>query len=124
MLHPLFLEVVRLLLARRADVYAVDNHALCWASENGHLEIVRLLLERGADVTALDNCALRWTTPKKYRMEHTPHRGAFFSFLKTSSNDVQVGLQNRCDEGVLLHVKLTKSVECFLHRNINPVSLE
>ena len=36
------------------------DEALRWASLKGYIEIVRLLLEKGADVHANNNSALRW----------------------------------------------------------------
>jgi len=51
------LEVVRLLIDRRANVWADDSKgktALHIASQQGHEYIVRLLLDRGADVSAID----------------------------------------------------------------------
>lgn len=46
-------EVVKLLLAKGADVSANSSNALLNAAKNGHLDVVRLLLENGADVNAI-----------------------------------------------------------------------
>lgn len=55
-----YLELVRLLLERGADVHAYNDLALRWASRMGHLDIVKLLLERGANVHANGGSALKW----------------------------------------------------------------
>jgi len=51
-------EVVRALIAAKADVDASDfplaSNALMKASENGHVEVVRALIAGGADVNALN----------------------------------------------------------------------
>ncbi len=48
-------EVVELLLAKGADIKAVDNNGytpLHWAAQKGHREAVELLLSKGADMKA------------------------------------------------------------------------
>jgi len=54
-----YTEVVRILLEAGANVHANNDQALRVASENGHTEVVHLLLNAGADVHALNDYALR-----------------------------------------------------------------
>ena len=46
------IRIWKSLLEHGADVHAMEDSALRWASEEGHLEVVRILLEHGADVHA------------------------------------------------------------------------
>lgn len=51
-------EIVKVLLAAGANVYAWNDAALRWAASNGHSETVTVLLMAGADVHAEDDKAL------------------------------------------------------------------
>ena len=53
-----YLEVVKLLLKKGADVTVANNKGwtpLNSASDNGHLEVVKFFLEKGADMTVANN---------------------------------------------------------------------
>jgi len=52
-------EFVKYLLDAGADVHAIDDYALRWASNNGHADVVKLLLDAGADVHADNDHALQ-----------------------------------------------------------------
>ena len=56
------LAVVQALLAAGARVHANNDYALRQASENGHLAVVQTLLAAGADVHANNDYALRWAS--------------------------------------------------------------
>ena len=56
------MEVVKLLLESGADVHAEGDYALRWAAKNGYDEVVKILLELGADVHIRDDFALRWAS--------------------------------------------------------------
>lgn len=51
-------DTVAFLLARGADVHALDDHALRRAAKRGHIDVVALLLEHGANVHAERDIAL------------------------------------------------------------------
>ena len=56
-----FLEIVKLLIEKKADINAKDCHgdiALIQASSNDHFEVVKLLLNNGADANAQDKDGL------------------------------------------------------------------
>jgi ankyrin repeat protein len=53
------IDIVELLLNRDADIHALDDDALCVASEKGHLNVVELLLDNDADMHANDDYSLR-----------------------------------------------------------------
>ena len=53
-------ETVQVLLDDGADVHAVEDYALRWAADKGHTETVKLLLDAGANVHAMDDYALRY----------------------------------------------------------------
>ena len=65
---------VKYLIEQGADVHANNDHALQWASRNGHLPVVKYLIEQGADVHARDDCALRWASAEARASEkgHLP----------------------------------------------------
>jgi ankyrin repeat protein len=56
------LEIVKLLIEKRADINAKEEHSkrtpLIEASSNGHFELVKLLLNNGADANAQDKDGL------------------------------------------------------------------
>ena len=56
------LSVVEVLVKAGADVHADDDYALRWASFHGHLDVVEVLVKAGADVHAVDDQALRFAT--------------------------------------------------------------
>ena len=53
------LEVVKYLVEKDSDFQVGDNHAVRFASRNGHLEVVKYLVENGADFRADDNYSIR-----------------------------------------------------------------
>jgi len=53
-------ETVELLLDRGANIHACNDGVLHLAAEHGHTETVRLLLDRGAAIHACDDYALCW----------------------------------------------------------------
>jgi hypothetical protein len=55
------LDLVKLFVAKGADVGAFASSALRYASISGHIEIVEFLLEQGADVCALNYWAIRYS---------------------------------------------------------------
>jgi len=57
-------KIIQKLIDEGANVHAVDDEALRWAANNGHLEVVKILLENGADVHAGNDFALRWASYK------------------------------------------------------------
>ena len=52
-------EAIRLAIQAGADVHAVDDQALRWASRYGHLSVVKVLVKAGADVHAAGDEAIR-----------------------------------------------------------------
>jgi hypothetical protein len=54
-----YLETVKILINRGADIHIDNDEAIRWASLNGHLEIVKFLFGKGADIHADNNCAIR-----------------------------------------------------------------
>ena len=48
----------QLLLEEGADIHALNDRALCWASRKGHLDVVKYLVEKGADIHANNDYAL------------------------------------------------------------------
>ena len=78
-LHPrrkIDLSVIKELIKEGANVHAGEDHALRWASKNGHLEIVKYLVKHGVDVHADEDHALRWASENghleivKYLIKH------------------------------------------------------
>ena len=55
-------EAIRLAIQAGADVHAVDDQALRWASRYGHLSVVKVLVKAGADVHADNDRALRYAS--------------------------------------------------------------
>ena len=55
------LKMVEYLVKNGANVTALDNSAVIWASIHGHLKMVEYLVKNGADVTDQDNSAIFWT---------------------------------------------------------------
>jgi ankyrin repeat protein len=58
--------VVRYLHEHGADLTALDNYAVRWAAQNGHLDVIKYLHENGADITAENNQAVSWAARKGY----------------------------------------------------------
>ena len=56
-----YIEVVKLLLEKGANIHADDDYALRWSARNEHIEVVKLLLEKGANIHADNDYALRWS---------------------------------------------------------------
>jgi len=50
--------MVRLLLDNGANIHALNDQSLIFASLSGHLEVVRLLLDRGANIHTKNDRAL------------------------------------------------------------------
>jgi len=61
-----YLEMVKYLVARGADVTAGDNYALRWAFENGYMDVVKWLITHGAGITVDNNCVLERVTENEY----------------------------------------------------------
>jgi len=55
-----YLEVVKYLVEKGADVHILDDMPLRRAAAGGHLEIIKYLIENGANIHAGDDEALRW----------------------------------------------------------------
>ena len=55
-----------------------------------------------------------YPTVKTFKMKHASSRRRF-SFNNTSHDDLHVGLQNRCDESVILLMQPTRSVSSDFH---------
>ncbi len=53
-----YLDAVKFLVDKGADVQAYDNYAICLAAQNGHLDMAKFLVDRGADVQADNNYAV------------------------------------------------------------------
>ena len=49
-----------------ADIHAMEDLALSWASENGHLEVVKYLVERGADIHIFEDQPLRLASQERH----------------------------------------------------------
>jgi ankyrin repeat protein len=65
-----YLDIVRELLARGANIEAADNDgwtSLIWASHKGHLDFVKELLDRGANIEVADDVG--WTSLHAASME-------------------------------------------------------
>lgn len=59
-------DTVKVLLNNGADVHARNNEALRYASYYGHTEVVKLLLDAKADVNSENNYALRYAIEKNH----------------------------------------------------------
>ena len=57
-------EAIRLAIQAGADVHAVDDQALRYASQDGHLPVVEVLVTAGANVHAVDDQALRFASER------------------------------------------------------------
>ena len=57
-----FASGVKSALEKGANVHAMNDEALKWASRNGHVEVVKILLDAGADIHAGDDYALRYAS--------------------------------------------------------------
>jgi ankyrin repeat protein len=55
-------DTFKYLISLGADFKADNNHAIEWASENGHLEIVKYLVGLGANFRAGNNYAIRFAS--------------------------------------------------------------
>ena len=60
------LEVVKYLISNNANIHANDDLALRVASENGHLEVVKYLVTNGANIHAQNDVALRLASLNGY----------------------------------------------------------
>ena len=58
------LEVVRYLVNLGADIHADDDYVLRWSSQSGQLEVVKYLVNVGANIHADNDCALRWSSAR------------------------------------------------------------
>ena len=62
-----YLELVRAMVERGANIHVQDNYALRITAEEGHLAIVKYLVEQGANIHAQDDYALRMA--EKYHQQ-------------------------------------------------------
>jgi hypothetical protein len=53
------LDIVKFLVEQGADIHVFGDEALRHASGNGHLEVVKFLVEQGADIHAMNDYALQ-----------------------------------------------------------------
>ncbi len=53
-----YLDAVKFVVDKGADVQAYNNYAICLAAQNGHLDMAKFLVDRGADVQADNNYAV------------------------------------------------------------------
>ena len=51
--------MVKFLVFKGANIHAIDDYAVYWASRNGHLSVVRFLTSEGANIHANGDYALR-----------------------------------------------------------------
>jgi len=56
------LEVIKELIEKGANIHADDDHALRWASSEGHFGVVKFLIEKGSNVHADNDYALIWAS--------------------------------------------------------------
>ena len=50
------------LINHGADIHAVNDYALIFASKNGHIAVVKYLVNHGANVHAKNNKALKYAS--------------------------------------------------------------
>ena len=61
-----YLEVVKYLVLVGADIHAMNNYSLIWASGNGYLEVVKYLVSLGARINDMNDWAVRWASQRGY----------------------------------------------------------
>ena len=95
-------EAIRLAIQAGADVHAVDDQALRWASRYGHLSVVKVLVKAGADVHAADDDALRSASASHADNDYALRRASMYGHLSIVKVLVKAGADVHADNDYAL----------------------
>lgn len=76
-----YIEIVKYLCERGANIHHCNDAPIQWASYYGYLEIVKYLCERGADIQSIDNLSVKLASQKSHYevVKYLYERGADIS---------------------------------------------
>lgn len=112
-----YLETVKYLVSKNADIHANDDLALHWSAEHGKLEVVKYLIEKGANIYSRSNMAL-------YMSVKNGHLEVVKYLVEAGSNIEVKHLYRAVEDGYLEIVKLFLSNHNFNRLDLTMALIE